>query len=1005
MLIKLRILKLSRPFSVGARALLYLLCVLAVAALAGKVALERYERQRGVTYGLPPAVPLAAVSPFGVNVSLEQYSEDELDSALRLLKGGGFQWVRQHFPWERIEPVRGGYRWEQWDRMVAACHDHGLPLIAVLDTSPVWARSERDQDNAFAPPVDLEWYGRFVKEFVARYRGEISYFELWDEPNIYPHWGEDFINPTSYTRLLKAGYLAAKAEDPGAVILAGGLAPNVEPGGVNMSDLLFLEGVYEAGGKDYFDVLAIKPYGLWTGPEDRRLGEEITNFSRATLLRQLMERHGDEEKAIWAVEFGWNALPEGWTGKPSIWGASSEEEQATYTVGAIERARNEWPWLGVMALEHLQPQAESDDPAWGFALLQENLSPRLVFQAVKRLATTPPALYIGYYGPRAWGVEYQGAWKASDGDSMSGSKGDNLSLRFKGTRLDLLTGEGFPSGSLEVSLDGKALPGPFDEEGESRVTLVRGIEDGEHLVGVTVGGEGDAHLALEGFVVSREASPYRYYAFLGLMAAGFSFSLWRAIGLLKALPLREWWDRLERGYLEWSEGKQIAAMVLVTALFYFPSGLALTALGALILVPLVSWRMDLALALAVFSIPFFLCSKALGPKAFSPIELWTLLLLALLLWQKVRSKEVRLGLWQGLRGVLRRLSALDASLLFFITLAFLSLAVSEHLAVSLRELRTVVLEPAIFYLLLQSLTLRRKELLRLIDGLVLAGLALSLFGLYQYIWSGDVIVAEGVRRIRGVYGSPNNLGLFLGRVWPVLLAMALFAKGSSRRLSYGLVGVPLTLCLYLTYSRGAWLLGIPFALLFSGLMRGRRGLLFALGVILLILLSLLPSVGRERITSLFYFSEGTTFLRLKLWQASIHMVRDHPLFGVGLDNFLYQYPRYRLPEAWPEPYLSHPHNIILDFWTRLGIGGLVALVLLEVFFFRTGISLYRRLGEGEMRALVLGLMASMADFLGHGLIDNSYFLVDLAFVFSFSLGVIRLADKLHPRQRIEHTLQ
>jgi len=119
------------------------------------------------------------------------------------------------------------------------------------------------------------------------------------------------------------------------------------------------------------------------------------------------------------------------------------------------------------------------------------------------------------------------------------------------------------------------------------------------------------------------------------------------------------------------------------------------------------------------------------------------------------------------------------------------------------------------------------------------------------------------------------------------------------------------------------------------------------------------------------------------------MIRDHPLFGVGLDNFLYQYPRYILPEAWQEPDLSHPHNLILDWWIRLGVLGVVALIWLEVAFFKVAFRLYRSLEDKGMRVLSLGLMASMVDFLAHGLVDNSYFLVDLAFIFCLTLGIVR----------------
>ena len=43
-----------------------------------------------------------------------------------------------------------------------------------------------------------------------------------------------------------------------------------------------------------------------------------------------------------------------------------------------------------------------------------------------------------------------------------------------------------------------------------------------------------------------------------------------------------------------------------------------------------------------------------------------------------------------------------------------------------------------------------------------------------------------------------------------------------------------------------------------------------------------------------------------------------PCGAIGLDQFLYLYPRYMHPDAWREPNLSHPHNLLLDFWLRLG---------------------------------------------------------------------------------------
>ena len=962
---------------------LYTLCL---AILSGLIFAALYGHRwthRGIAYGPPPEIPLAAVEPLGVNVALEQYDDEELERALALIRDGGFRWVRQPFPWAQIEPRPGEVRWEPWDRIVEAAREHDLALIAVLDTSPPWARG---QDNPHAPPRDVADYARFVRAFVARYRGRIGAYQLWDEPNIHPHWGDRDTDPAGYVALLRAGYMAAKEADPQALILSAGLAPNTERGGPNMSDLLFLEGMYRAGAREVFDVLAIKPYGLWSGPEDRRVSPHVLNFSRAILAREIMVRHGDGGKAVWAVEFGWNALPPDWQGRPSPWGTDAEEKQARRTVAAIQRAREEWPWLGAMILQHFQPAAPPDDPVHGFALVEPDLTPRAAYEAVRELATAPPVAHVGRYPAVAWMAGYQGAW-LQEGEAMrSQGAGAELVLPFKGTRLDLVA-QG--PGRLRVALDGgEAVELDLSSPQRKAVTLARGLPYGEHVARLAVQ---EGSMAVAGWVVSREANFAPYYASLALLGASFIVVLWRWWRLVPLVPWAEWWRGYARRYRALTEGEQLALMALAIALFYFSPWLPLSLAALIVLASLIVLRLDLGLAFLVLAIPFFLIPKPIGPRAPSLVELLTLLCFAawLLRWiLDIGYWKLEVGHWSSVIG---HLEVLDLPILLLVLLSLLSPLIAENRGVALRELRVVVVEPALLYLMLRTTHLDKRALFRLMDALILAGLAVSLVGLYQYFVSGDVIVVEGVRRVHGVYASPNNLSLFLGRVLPLLAVLALWGPPRTRRILYGLAGLPIVLALYLTYSRGAWLLGLPVAFLFVGLLRGRRATLIALSLVLLALLSLLPFAQAERIRSLFDLQAGsTTFLRLKLWQASLNMIRDHPLFGVGLDNFLYQYrDRYVLPEAIVERNLSHPHNIVLDFWTRLGILGVVAIVWLEVVFFREGLRLYRGLRDPDLRVLTLGLMASMADCLAHGLIDNSYFLVDLAFVFMLTVGLGR----------------
>ena len=114
-----------------------------------------------------------------------------------------------------------------------------------------------------------------------------------------------------------------------------------------MSDLTFYEQMYQAGAKGSFDVLAVNVYGLGEPPDDRRLSADRFNVSRPILVHDIMTRYGDTTTPVWATEFGYNSLPKGWTGEPSIWGPNVDEQtQARYLVGGLTRMKEEWPWMG-----------------------------------------------------------------------------------------------------------------------------------------------------------------------------------------------------------------------------------------------------------------------------------------------------------------------------------------------------------------------------------------------------------------------------------------------------------------------------------------------------------------------------------------------------------------------------------------------------------------------------------------------------------------------------------
>ena len=364
--------------------------------------------------------------------------------------------------------------------------------------------------------------------------------------------------------------------------------------------------------------------------------------------------------------------------------------------------------------------------------------------------------------------------------------------------------------------------------------------------------------------------------------------------------------------------------------------------------------------------------------------------------------EGRLSILEGLQ----RLTALDWGMLALLFIGGASLLWAEQGREAAREFRTVILEAVLFYGLLRAMlpslsgaeSRQVQATWRVVDAWVSGGALIAAVGLGQWLFGENLITAEGVGRIRGFYGSPNNLALYLGRLLPLTVAIAAWGQRGRRRWGYLSALLLMALAMLLTYSRGAWTVGVPASLLFLAALRGRRTLAVALGVLLLVATSVVTVLGAGRLASLLDTSAGTTFFRVQLWRSSLNMIRDHPVFGVGLDNFLYAYrTAYVLPSAWAEFDLSHPHNLVLDFWLRLGIPGVITAGWLLVAFFRQAWQSMRGLGEGDMQLLVLGLMAGMVSFVAHGLVDNAFFLVDLAFVFALMLALVQATGSAKQR--------
>jgi O-antigen ligase len=1010
------------------RSFLWLILLLVV-ALAAQAAIAAHQaRARGIPGGFPAPVDGADVPILGVNVALEQYDDQALEDALTRIEAGGFTWVRQSFCWSRVEPQPGQFDWRVSDRVLAALarHPH-LRLVAVLDDYPP------------VPPDDPDRFAAFAAAFAARYGAQVDTYQVWNEPNLAAHWGGGPVSPLGYADLLARTSCAIRTSDPHARIILAGLAPTVETGPQNLSDARYLEQLYQAGVAPYFDIVAGKPYGFYTGPDDRRADESVLNFSRLILLREVMVKYGDADKAVWASHWGWNALPADWLGAPSPWGQTDVAIQAAYTVAALERARTEWPWAGAMILEHFQPAATPDDPHWGFALVGPDGATRPVYDAVAEWAATlPDAALVGGYPARNPWASYTGDWRLGDLGADVGSGGDRATFRFDGPSVALtvrrgpyraflyVTVDGAPANALPKDRAGRAYVVLYDDRpAAATMPLATGLSPGLHTVEIVAEG-GQGQWALVDWRVGPEPLP-----------DGDSFG-WKIAGLsaaalaLTALLVRDLqrldWAGPKHVFLGWPQWTQVLLMGGLVALLWVAAAASwgrdwsspwfVISLATLpVLAVLFALRLDLGLALVAFAASFYTQTTEMLYWALSLPEVLIVLCGIGARWQTRRRVKP---------------APLDWAVLALVMAAIVAGLAAEDKLAALFELRAVFLLPGLYYVLLRSYLCKKPREVgtvsqprdvsrfgesraignrdygsafsgvsqwRVMDGFILGAVGMAVVGLVQYALGRNVVFAEGgLPRMLSVYPSPNNVGLYLGRVWPLLVAIALWGRGR-RRMLYTLALLPVTLALVLSFSRGALLLAVSAAMLAMGWRAGGRWRWAALALVAIGALVLIPLLRVPRFASLLDLDQGGTFFRLELWQSSLTLIRDHPWFGVGPGNFLEVYrTRYVLPSAWQEFDLEHPHNVYLDHWTRLGVLGVLAGVGLQIAFWRamrrqpSRPAPSKRLVLSKRTALLkcalaLGLTGSMAALLAHGLVDNALFFPDLALAFFLTLAL------------------
>ena len=345
---------------------------------------------------------------------------------------------------------------------------------------------------------------------------------------------------------------------------------------------------------------------------------------------------------------------------------------------------------------------------------------------------------------------------------------------------------------------------------------------------------------------------------------------------------------------------------------------------------------------------------------------------------------------------------LDLPILAYVLTQAISVAFSPYRAQSFRALGEEWLL-LVFFLIVNNVQ-GEEKVKKLFGILVSVSTLVALYAIWQHYTGLDLYRGRTLEPRGSVFLS---LGLFDhhltfgGYYMLVFLLSWVFLLGGRRwgwaRMIDFASPIMIGLALVFSYARSAWL-GAVSGVLTLGLLRGRKfAILLLVGLVLLCLLVyVIEPTSWDRIKEVSISKDKPESTRIRLWLTSVNMIKDKPIWGIGLGNFSRLFDRYKVEGFYDTT--CHPHNDFLNVAVNSGILGLLAYLWIWVAFFRSTLRSVRR-GEKRtfVRAAQIAGMAAITGFLVASLFQCYYTDAEVNMLLMFVLGSTMILNRTVPK--------